>query len=93
MPDMCHRRIVSMAKRETLKPPASGDAVGIVPVVKAEPLDGEICDRCTAAGRVLLTKGKLSLVVCGHHFGKHSLTLLADGWTVAADTRAALTAR
>ena len=41
------------------------------------------CDSCGAHGKVTVRKGKLELILCGHHFTRHEMTLATDGWHVA----------
>lgn len=38
------------------------------------------CDSCGSQAFVRAHKGDLSLLFCGHHFGKHEFALAADGW-------------
>ena len=53
------------------------------------------CDRCPSQAyvRVISANGKLALMFCNHHFGKHADSLLDGGWTVTHDQRAELTAK
>jgi len=51
------------------------------------------CDRCSAAGMVVLNRGAASreLVLCGHHYRDHEITLTAANWRVTVDDREAVT--
>lgn len=41
------------------------------------------CDKCGAHAMVKVRKGsRYELLLCGHHFAKHEMTLAADGWRV-----------
>jgi hypothetical protein len=53
------------------------------------------CDRCGSQAyvRVLAANGKLALLFCNHHFGKHADSLLDSGWTVTHDQRDELTVK
>lgn len=47
-------------------------------------------DRCDACGAQAFTEvgnGQGRLLMCGHHFRKHELQLMAQGWVLLADER------
>lgn len=51
------------------------------------------CDACAAQARVRVRRAALDLVLCGHHFNRHELALMAGGWLVNHDARAELLKR
>lgn len=48
------------------------------------------CDRCQAQGYVLVSLNSLDLIFCSHHYNKHEIELMAEGFTVVLDERAKL---
>lgn len=54
------------------------------------------CDRCIAQAMVLLTKPDVTpseLILCKHHYERHEVALITQGFTVLLDDRETLTRR
>jgi len=43
-------------------------------------------DCCRHPGRVTVGKDTKELVFCGHHYRKHEIRLLMDGWKITSST-------
>jgi hypothetical protein len=68
--------------------------IGIFSTMKAAPLAGDLCDRCSVLALVQVGKpGAGRLTLCGHHYGELELALVSAGWRLEFDGREKLKAR
>jgi hypothetical protein len=57
-----------------------------LPETVAAPTANDLCDRCSAAGKIrIMTAGGGDLVFCGHHANKYAEDLVKIAVQVAAD--------
>jgi hypothetical protein len=74
----------------TATPAPSGSAeAAVFPAMNAH----DRCDKCGAQGYVRWAKGKVDLVLCGHHTTENEPELIAAGFSIHEDNRDLLTQR